>query len=629
MPPVGTADYPAEMEQNNLKSTANPMQMGTKGFTAAIWPTGDVDVFEFDVTTAGTSATITTSDGNGGCPVGAKMYVRVFDSNNSVLATSSGSPPCANLQPSAFPALAGLALGKYYVHVESANISAIPEYRLDIKLAAPGCGDGIVQFAAGEQCDDGNTTSGDGCSATCQLESGNYLNEVEPNDTQDTGNLLDGYAGAVASINPVGDSDWFTFNVTTAGSSVTAEVGDGFNGCPSGFDSKIYLYSPAKVLLQSDDDGGVTPCSKISPDKYTAATNLPVGLYAIKVERYGNSATVPFYVLKLKVAAPGCGDGILQTGEQCDDGNTTSGDGCSATCQFEKNYVTETEPNDTQALSNALPAGADGFLASINPAGDLDYFSFNVTTAGSSVTINTGDGLNGCPSGFDSKIYLYDPTHTQIATNDDGDHPPCSTIKPATTAAASNLAVGTYYVRVERYGNNATQPQYVVQIKVSAPGCGDGILQTGEQCDDGNTTSGDGCSATCQAESPYEIEPNNATTTATPLWPATNHWLGSISPAGDHDYFTFTLTQTGSVTLVTHDPGNASTCAFDTLIHLLDHNGTQLVQDDDNGPSSCSRIDPTLYAQASNLPAGTYYVWVQRYMDGGTIPLYQLDLTIQ
>jgi len=32
---------------------------------------------------------------------------------------------------------------------------------------------------------------------------------------------------------------------------------------------------------------------------------------------------------------PRCGDGILDPGEQCDDGNTTSGDGCSATCQHE------------------------------------------------------------------------------------------------------------------------------------------------------------------------------------------------------------------------------------------------------------------------------------------------------
>ncbi len=32
------------------------------------------------------------------------------------------------------------------------------------------CGDGKVSFANGEFCDDGNTTAGDGCGATCRVE---------------------------------------------------------------------------------------------------------------------------------------------------------------------------------------------------------------------------------------------------------------------------------------------------------------------------------------------------------------------------------------------------------------------------------------------------------------------------
>jgi cysteine-rich repeat protein len=35
---------------------------------------------------------------------------------------------------------------------------------------ATACGDGIVNTLAGEQCDDGNTKGGDGCSAKCHLE---------------------------------------------------------------------------------------------------------------------------------------------------------------------------------------------------------------------------------------------------------------------------------------------------------------------------------------------------------------------------------------------------------------------------------------------------------------------------
>lgn len=41
----------------------------------------------------------------------------------------------------------------------------------DCSSFAPYCGDGILQQLFGEQCDDGNNTSNDGCSATCQIES--------------------------------------------------------------------------------------------------------------------------------------------------------------------------------------------------------------------------------------------------------------------------------------------------------------------------------------------------------------------------------------------------------------------------------------------------------------------------
>jgi cysteine-rich repeat protein len=33
--------------------------------------------------------------------------------------------------------------------------------------------------------------------------------------------------------------------------------------------------------------------------------------------------------------ASACGNGALDAGEECDDGNTTAGDGCSPTCQNE------------------------------------------------------------------------------------------------------------------------------------------------------------------------------------------------------------------------------------------------------------------------------------------------------
>jgi len=32
--------------------------------------------------------------------------------------------------------------------------------------------------------------------------------------------------------------------------------------------------------------------------------------------------------------------------------------------------------------------------------------------------------------------------------------------------------------------------------------CGNGLVEPGEECDDGNTLSGDGCSSTCVSECP-------------------------------------------------------------------------------------------------------------------------------
>jgi cysteine-rich repeat protein len=47
-------------------------------------------------------------------------------------------------------------------------------------------------------------------------------------------------------------------------------------------------------------------------------------------------------VLGEVTAASPCGNGVLQTGEECDDGNTVDGDGCSSTCKLEINNCTIT-----------------------------------------------------------------------------------------------------------------------------------------------------------------------------------------------------------------------------------------------------------------------------------------------
>ncbi len=630
--PAGTIDYPAETEPNDLVSDANPLQPGTDGFTASIWPLGDIDVFEVDVTVAGSSLAVSTSNGAGGCPAGAHTYVRVFDSAGTVLAFDPGTNGCASFTPANSEGLIDLPVGKYYVHVESALLEIIPVYVVAIHVSPPVCGDGIVEVLTGEQCDHGSTNgaTGDGCSATCQIESGKYLDEIEPNDTQATANSLVGYAGAVGSLNPAGDVDWYTVDVTVPNSSITATIDDGFGNCPLAFDSQLQLFGSSTTPLVTVAATGVAPCSRIAPQVYPAAANLPVGTYALEVSRI-TSALQPSYVLTVNVAPPTCGDGIVEPGEQCDPGAASVPE-CSATCQLTGDLIPETEPNNTQTTANPLGTHA-GFIGAIEPAGDLDYFSFQVPGPQSLVSLQISDGIGGCPTGLDSALSFYGPGGSLLlevgATGVAG----CSLISPAQDPQiASSLAAGTYYARVGTTTNTATCPLYVLGIAVWQPACGDGFVEAGEQCDDGaaNGSAGDGCSATCTSLSPWEIEPNNTLTTATPLWSGTSTWKAAITPVGDHDYFRFVLSTAGTVTLVTHDLGTPAVCSSDTVLYLDNSLGTQITMDDDSGPGPGDPSDGgkcSLITKA--LPAATYYAWVQRSGDSKIIPGYQLDLTIQ
>lgn len=57
-----------------------------------------------------------------------------------------------------------------------------------------------------------------------------------------------------------------------------------------------------------------------------------------------------------------CGDGNEDTTEECDDGDTTNGNGCSASCTIEDNYVctggTTTSPDTCTPCSGGLSPNA-------------------------------------------------------------------------------------------------------------------------------------------------------------------------------------------------------------------------------------------------------------------------------
>ena len=213
-----------------------------------------------------------------------------------------------------------------------------------------------------------------------------------------------------------------------------------------------------------------------------------------------------------------CGDGIVGNGEQCDDGNTASLDGCSSACQLEPSEV---EPNDDGAPAtggstygndfSAAAADANGaftgpvqLVAHIAPAGDEDVFAFENTAAGAvSVRFDTWSSARGvgvsCGTTIDTVLVIRDAAAAVLVRNDDrtggGSSDYCS---GATFVLAPGQRV---YLQIFDYGDNSQIANYVVTATYTAV-CGNGTLDAGEQCDDGNTADGDGCSATCQLEGP-------------------------------------------------------------------------------------------------------------------------------
>lgn len=63
-----------------------------------------------------------------------------------------------------------------------------------------------------------------------------------------------------------------------------------------------------------------------------------------------------------------CGDGVLGGSEQCDDGNTAAGDGCSASCARENPPAPDTSGGDVDAAG----AGGAGVAADAAQSGDAD-----------------------------------------------------------------------------------------------------------------------------------------------------------------------------------------------------------------------------------------------------------------
>ena len=391
---------------------------------------------------------------------------------------------------------------------------------------APVCGDGIKLSV--EMCEDGNVTAGDCCSSTCQVEASC---EIEPNNTLGSANSFS--AVSVGSnvqglITPISDKDVFSFSIPPGVTgTVRFETLDGFvqgSSCASNaVDSLITIFNSGGSTIFSDDDSGSGFCSLL------IAGNLAPGTYYVEVSASSGS---PFsYVLNMALGI--CPNNMIEVGEQCDDGNSASGDGCSSACKLES--VPESEPNDGCAAADG-PVALGGLVSNlvsgaITPVGDVDWFSFSLP-ATADIALETFDssGPGACVN-TDTEIQLFqaDCMTPMGPAQNFGGLGLCSKIEPITHSVVRHVPAGNYVVKVNEFGNNATLAGYTLQITATAlcgngvvegfeecdggaictatcdrtQVCGDGFVNVPELCDDGNKMSGDGCDPTCATEPGY------------------------------------------------------------------------------------------------------------------------------
>ncbi|MCK6549988.1 DUF4215 domain-containing protein, partial [Myxococcota bacterium] len=647
-----------------LASAANPAGSAFTGTTiihGAITPVGDDDVFavrndttfpvtvRFDVYNAAPGYGLDVA-----CGASIDTNFFVLDAAGATLTSNDDRNGAAD-RCSGLSYAVGAGVTVYARLIRYGDGTAIPAPGYLLRITVPVCGNGASE--AGEVCDDGNLTSGDGCDQNCTVSAcGNGV--AAGTEVCDDGNAVSG------------DGCDSNCTLSACGNGVRAgaeqcDDGNTLNG--DGCSSTCVLEEPCgnDVLDPGEqcDDG-----NQLDGDGCTFSTSPRCQLEA----------------------------GHFFESEPNDDGAVATG------------------TNDTSLPDANGPTGPGSSFSSdiiihgkFAPDGDDDTYRITNTTASAiSMRIDTWSPALGvgrrCGTSIDTAIYVYGTggTGTTLTSNLDR----YSSWDRCSGSTYSIAAGATIYLRVIWYGATASSlsssdvavlPEYGTArylVTLRFPVCGDGVVQghrwdgatfgeecepastatcdatcqrvpvcgdrfidAPETCDDGNTIGGDGCSGACAREltAITEAEPNDSAAAAQEL--GTINALAStyleiaataappVAGVQDHDFYRFTLTAPMEVTLTTYaTTGTPFTGAstVDTVILLWNGVPTNITAtqpavpgytgstatearlveyDDDDGPGSFSNIPGTNTARADTnatrvrLGAGTYYVLVRPF----------------
>ncbi|MEK7218035.1 MAG: DUF4215 domain-containing protein [Patescibacteria group bacterium] len=424
----------------------------------------------------------------------------------------------------------------------SASSAASPEGSGTMKTV-PTCGNGRLD--AGEQCDTASFNGTNGCSTSCQrLTCGDGIISAHLGEQCEV-------TVQKAMVYDYVTKEWreeTSYTMPSCGLSCTTPVCDEKNSCVGGCRERRLAPCPSSPAARvsssprasSSSSGtvhGSAPLTTSSAGSSSRASSSRAS--AVSSSRSTAKAKSSSSAPLPPPAATTCGNGIVEKGEQCDDGqrnSTTRPDACRLDCLLPfcgdgvKDYRTlppeecddENNVNDDTCTNVCTIATCgDGIVQTGKEQCD-DGNTVNEDTCSNDCRLpSCGDGIKQDNEGCDDGNQNDDDECTTSCTQprcgdgivqksrgeDCDDGPMNSNVVPdacrlnCVHAFCGDGVKDAEPARLEEcdYGpaNSDTQANACRRIcKVAR--CGDGVVDAGEGCDDGNTLDNDSCTATCQ-----------------------------------------------------------------------------------------------------------------------------------
>lgn len=453
------------------------------------------------------------------------------------------------------------------------------------------CGDGLIQ--EGEICDDGNTQSGDGCDAQCRSEvpvCGNGA--VEGDEECDDGNI---------------------------------EVGDGCDpNCA--LEAAPVCGNGLVEAGETCDDGNTVGGDGCSPTCQTEPLDTCGDGFRDPNEECDDGNRVAGDGCDPNCrseAAPRCGDGTLDPGEGCDDGNNINGDGCDAACRPEAEARCGNGIVDPgEGCDDGNRRAGDGCDANCQPE-VVDRCGNGIRDPGEGC--DDGNRRNG--DGCDQNCQ---PEAMDRCGN--GIRDPGEGCDDGNRRNGDGCDANCQSEAMDRCGNGVRDPGEGCDDGNRRAGdgcdancqpeaiaaCGNGVIEPGEGCDDGNREAGDGCDENCREEQIVpdddQFEENDLFADATDLEPGAYPAL--FLAAGDEDWYRVEVCPGGVVTfdvLFAHRDGDVDITAYDANAGRL------------GGSASATDNEQYVHENDSDAPE-TIYLRVFGF--GRASNTYDLNITV-